>query len=564
VARVSFFFAVFATFAFLRPADASIDLQQIATGIPYVVGIEQAGDGRLFLVSQGGQIRIFDGSQVLATPFLDISALVTFSGEQGLLGLAFDPNYASNGFFYVDYIDRARPQEDAGDTVIARYHVSANPNVADPNSATVVLTQAQPFQNHNGGQLRFGPDGFLYIALGDGGSGGDPNNNGQSLDTLLGKLLRIDVSSLPYTIPASNPFANTPGARGEIWAYGVRNPWRVAFDRETGDLWIADVGQNLWEEVNLQTSGFAGGANYGWRLMEATHCYNPSSNCNPGSLTLPVLEYSHSLGCSITGGFRYRGSSLPSHSGTYFFADYCSGRIWGATVASGVWHATQLLASGHVVSTFGQDGAGELYIAHYGDASSGALYKIVPAAARLTLSVATSGNGSGRIVASPASIECGSICAVELSPGTAVTLTPTPSPGSKFVGWTGDADCSDGSVTMSANRSCTAIFDLEFTDYPLAAGTLVKAVHVTELRARIDTLRADAALPPVQWTDAPLSPGSSLIRALHVSQMRSALDDVYVARIVTPPVYTDPALGAGMTIRAVHISELRQAVVALE
>ena len=533
----------------------------MAGGIPFLVGIEHAGDGsgRLFLVSQPGRILIYDGTQVLPTPFLDLSSLVLCCGEQGLLGLAFHPSYTNNGFLYVNYINRS------GNTVIARYHASADPNVADPGSGTILLTQQQPFANHNGGQLRFGPDRFLYIALGDGGSGGDPLNSGQSLSTLLGKLLRIDVDSgSPYAIPASNPFVNTAGALGEIWAPGLRNPWRFSFDRQTGDLFIGDVGQNLWEEIDFQAGG-GGGNNYGWRRMEGLHCFDPSTGCNPGSLTLPILEYPHSLGCSVIGGFRYRGALLPGHAGTYFFADLCSGRIWGATPnAGGAWSATQLLDTNLTITTFGEDAGGEIYLSHY--ASNGELYRLVsPASVSPVLTVTKTGNGAGRITSSPAALECGSICRVQLASGTMATLTTTPDPGSTFTGWSGDADCADGAVTLSADRSCTAKFDRGFTDDSILTGsTIVKAVHITELRSRIDALRASAGLSPFPWTDLTLTAGSTIIQAIHVTEMRIALNQMYAAAGRPSPNYTDPALAAGNVIKAVYIAELRSAVVALE
>jgi len=357
-----------------RPAAGDIDVQLVADNIPFLVDIENAGDGsgRLFLVQQRGQIVIYDGSQVLRTPFLDLNNRVLCCGERGLLGLAFHPNYANNGYFFVNYIDQS------GNTVIERYQASANPSLADPNSGRTLLTQQQPYSNHKGGQLRFGPDGFLYIALGDGGSGGDPLNNGQSLDTLLGKLLRIDVDrGNTYAIPPGNPFANTVGARGEIWDYGFRNPWRFSFDRGTGDLFIGDVGEALREEIDFESAG-NGGKNYGWRLMEGSHCYEPPVNCNSGSLVLPILEYSHTFGCAVIGGFRYRGKLLAAHIGTYFYSDWCSGRIWGATNTDGTWTATQLLDSSLSVTTFGEDEDGELYVSNYG--SNGGLYRLVPAA----------------------------------------------------------------------------------------------------------------------------------------------------------------------------------------
>ena len=287
-------------------AAAGIELEPVITGLDRPVAITNAGDGsdRLFITLLGGQIRIFDGQQILAQPFLDISSLVTSGGEQGLFSVAFHPDYANNGWLYVDYTDLN------GNTVIASYSISADPNIVDPASAAILLSISQPFANHNGGQLQFGPDGYLYIGMGDGGSGGDPQNNAQTLSTLLGKMLRIDVDGAPpYSIPADNPFINDPVAREEIWALGLRNPWRFSFDRQTGDLFIADVGQSTLEEVDFQPSHSTGGANYGWRLMEGSDCYNPTTNCNNGMLTLPILEYDHSLGCSITGGYRYRGTA---------------------------------------------------------------------------------------------------------------------------------------------------------------------------------------------------------------------------------------------------------------
>ncbi|MFQ5796788.1 MAG: PQQ-dependent sugar dehydrogenase, partial [Candidatus Bipolaricaulia bacterium] len=344
----------------VQASSPAIDVEPIVTDLMRPVAVTHAGDGsgRLFITLQTGKIVIYDGTQVLPTLFLDISSLVRCCGERGLLSVAFHPNYKNNGFFYVNYT------ESRGATVIARYTVSADPNVADPNSATILLTVSQPFSNHNGGQLQFGPDGYLYIGMGDGGSGGDPQNNGQSLRTLLGKMLRIDVDGgVPYAIPPDNPFVGPPGARDEIWALGLRNPWRFSFDRLTGDLFIADVGQGSWEEVNLQPVSSPGGENYGWRLMEGNHCFNPSTGCNDGTLIPSILEYDHSLGCSITGGYRYRGAQIPELDGTYIYGDYCSGKIWGATEdSSGGWTVTELLDTNFLISTFGEDEAGELYL----------------------------------------------------------------------------------------------------------------------------------------------------------------------------------------------------------
>jgi hypothetical protein len=359
-------------------AAPQIELQPVVSGLANPVAITHAGEGsgRLFITLQAGQIVIFDGTQILPTPFLDISGLVSSGGERGLLSVAFHPNYRSNGLFFVDYTNTA------GDTVIARYSVSQDRNVADPGSAAILLTIQQPFANHNGGQLQFGPDGYLYIGMGDGGSAGDPLNNGQNLGTLLGKLLRVNVDGAsPYAIPGDNPFVGVPGAQPEIWAYGLRNPWRFSFDRSTGDLFIADVGQDSWEEVDFQPASSPGGQNYGWNIMEGNHCFNPPSNCNSSGLTLPILEYAHgssdSIGCSISGGYRYRGTQNPDLTGIYFYGDFCTGRIWGASQqGTGAWTTAELLDTSLSITTFGEDEAGEIYVAHYAP-TDGAIYRIV-------------------------------------------------------------------------------------------------------------------------------------------------------------------------------------------
>jgi glucose/arabinose dehydrogenase len=284
--------------------------------------------------------------------------------ERGLLGLAFHPDYANNGLFFIDYTDQN------GNSVIARYHVSADdPNKADPSSATQLLYVQQPFANHNGGDLAFGPDGYLYAAFGDGGSGGDPQGNGQNPSTLLGSILRLDVNAADgYAVPDSNPFAGSGSARPEIWAWGLRNAWRFSFDRTTGDLYIADVGQNNWEEVNFQPASSAGGQNYGWNAYEATHVY--SGQPPASDVVMPILEYDHGGGrCSITGGYVYRGEQIPGLQGYYFYGDWCSGTIWAAQRDNaGDWSTTVSLQSGRQISSFGEDEAGELYLVDYGGA----------------------------------------------------------------------------------------------------------------------------------------------------------------------------------------------------
>ncbi len=381
-------------------AAPQIQLTPIVSGIDSPLAITHAGDGsgRLFITLQIGRILIYDGQQVLPAPFLDIGSLITAEAERGLLSLAFHPDYVSNGFLYVNYTDLN------GDTVVARYTVSADPDVVDPASAVILLNIPQPFANHNGGQLQFGPDGYLYIGMGDGGGGGDPSDNAQSLNSLLGKMLRIDVNAgPPYGIPPDNPFIGDPAALPEIWALGLRNPWRFSFDRLTGDLWIADVGQDDLEEVNVQAGSSAGGENYGWRRMEGTNCFNPAAGCNDGSLTLPILQYDHSLGCSISGGYRYRGQDHPGLAGIYFYGDFCTGRIWGASSdAAGSWTAAELLDTDLRISAFGEDEAGEIYVA-YLSSNAGAVFRIgevVPEPPPAADSGGSGGGGGGCFISS--------------------------------------------------------------------------------------------------------------------------------------------------------------------
>lgn len=336
-------------------------------------------DDRLFVVEQPGRIRVFDRDGGDRGVFLDLTGNISQGGERGLLGLAFAPDYATSGRFFVDFTDLA------GDTRLVRYSVSGDPDRADAASADTLLTVDQPYGNHNGGHLEFGPDGWLYFGLGDGGSGGDPENRAQDGQSLLGKLLRLDVSG-PVALPApGNPFVGTP-PRDEIWALGLRNPWCFSFDRLTGDLYIADVGQGVREEVDIAAAG-VGGQNYGWRLMEGNACFNPASGCNDGSLTLPVHQYTHGgtpFRCSVSGGYVYRGSAVAGLQGTYLFADYCSAQVWGLrwTAAGGLASVTDLTtmlspAGGYAsISAFGQDAAGELYILDYDD---GKAYRIVAA-----------------------------------------------------------------------------------------------------------------------------------------------------------------------------------------
>jgi glucose/arabinose dehydrogenase len=328
------------------------------------VDFQQPNDGtnRFFVVEQAGTIRIIQAGAVLPAAFLDIRSSVLFGGEQGLLGLAFHPNYRQNRLFYVNYV-----RNSGGQTIIAEYSASSlDPNQADPSSERILLTVNQPFSNHKGGQLVFGVDGFLYIGLGDGGSGGDPLGNGQSLQTLLGKMLRIDVNATSgarqYGIPPDNPFA-AGGGLPEIWAYGLRNPWRFSFDRgNTNRLFCADVGQDRFEEIDLIVRG----GNFGWNVMEGAHCFNPSSGCNMAGLILPIAEYDHSEGVAVIGGYVYRGAAIPQLVGAYLMGDFSSGRIWTLQETSpGTFTRSLGLMTGRNISSFGQELAGEVYVVDY-------------------------------------------------------------------------------------------------------------------------------------------------------------------------------------------------------
>lgn len=367
------------TAALLPPAQAQscpgssaavpqVALQPVASGLTQPLHLTNARDrsGRLFVAEQAGTIRIIQNNQLLPTPFLDIRSRVVSGGEMGLLSVAFHPAYVKNRRFFVNYTT----DEGAGlMSVVAEYRASpTNPNVADPTEFRI-LEVPQPFVNHNGGLNLFGPDGMLYIGFGDGGSAGDPFNYSQNLGTHLGKLLRIDVNvGAPYVVPADNPFRNTPGARPEIWALGFRNPWRFSFDRCDGRLLLGDVGQDSWEEVDLILKG----GNYGWRVMEGAHCFNPPTGCRTTGLQLPIHEYSHSVGCSVIGGVVYRGRGTPALAGHYVFGDLC-GPLWALTLSGGIWKRTELLQTGMPIATIGEDETGELYLVDY----NGGVYRIV-------------------------------------------------------------------------------------------------------------------------------------------------------------------------------------------
>jgi len=368
---------------YIAPAHAQgFETERIATGLtsPLLVTAPPNDFDRIFIVQQDGRILIMENDVLLGSPFLNISSDVLFNGERGLLGVAFHPNYAANGFFYVNYIDINN-----GDSVIERYTVSVNPNIANAGSGFEILRYSQPFTNHNAGHMAFGPnDGYLYIASGDGGSGNDPGNNGQMLSTLLGTMLRIDIDGgSPYAIPSSNPFVGTAGALDEIWAYGLRNPWRFSFDRSNGDIYIGDVGQGAFEEIDFQPGTSIGGENYGWKIAEGFECRGGGGTCgtNPG-FTPPVHAYPRGDGHSVTGGYVYRGAAIPSLQGTYFFADYSFNNIWsfeydGATL-TGFTSRTSYLTpynGGTInsIASFGEDASGELYICDLG----GEVFRII-------------------------------------------------------------------------------------------------------------------------------------------------------------------------------------------
>jgi glucose/arabinose dehydrogenase len=360
------------------PDKLAVEL--VVKGLDLPDGVTNAGDGsgRLFVNEQAGKVRVVSaGGALSAKPFVDLTSRTKSGGERGLLGLAFHPGFATNRRLFVDYT-----QAQDGATVVSELRASADGSRADPSSERIILIVPQPFANHNGGQLAFGPDGYLYIGLGDGGSGGDPYGNGQNRNVLLGKILRIDVdgrhaAGQAYAIPPDNPYAAggfAPGeGRPEVWAYGLRNPWRFSFDRATGDLYIGDVGQNASEEIDRQPLDPPGGANYGWNLMEGNHCFQ--SGCKPTGLTTPIAEYSHQLGCSVTGGYVYRGTAQAVLRGMYVFGDYCSGRLFTVHSEDGAFTTRTVADTALSISSFGEDEAGELYLV---DLSGGGLYRVVP------------------------------------------------------------------------------------------------------------------------------------------------------------------------------------------
>jgi glucose/arabinose dehydrogenase len=349
----------------------------VATGLSRpLIALSPPGDPRLFIGEQDGLLKVLEDGKVLATPFLDIASLISGANEQGLLGLAFHPDYARNRLFFVHYTDTA------GDTQVVRYSARADdPNRADTTAPKPILSQDQPRSNHNGGELVFGPDGFLYLGLGDGGKQGDPDGNAQNLNTFLGKILRLNIDSeAAYTIPATNPFAARSGVKKEIWAYGVRNPWRFSFDRDKHDLYVGDVGQDKWEEIDVQPASSKGGENYGWNTLEGNECYAPATDCDMSGKVPPVHVTSHGDGnCAVIGGFVYRGCRMPGYHGHYFFGDNCTGKIeslvWKDGKATELTRWPTLDLEPYTLTSFGQDSTGELYLTD----RSGTVYRIAPA-----------------------------------------------------------------------------------------------------------------------------------------------------------------------------------------
>jgi glucose/arabinose dehydrogenase len=477
-------------FSFLAPAaSAQLDVVEIASGLaaPLYLCSPPGDTNRLFICEQNsGQIKIIKNGVVLGTPFLDIGAIASSGGERGLLGLAFHPNYfgpgTGQGNFYVNYTDNS------GNTVIRGYTVSANPDVADAGTFTTIFTLAQPFSNHNGGCLQFGPDGKLYTGTGDGGSANDPGNRAQNTTNNLGKMLRFDVDIAAPYIPADNPFVGVGGTNDEIWAIGMRNPWRFSFDRQTGDLWIGDVGQGAREEVDFEPAGSGGGFNYGWRCMEGTVCTGMSGcTCNSG-VVLPVDEYTHGGGnCSITGGYRYRGSDMPSMVGRYFYADYCADNVWsvqfnGSTISDKINHEVDLAIPGTVsITSFGEDANGELYIV---DASGGQIYKVQEECTSSATNYCTGGLNSAATNASMGSL--------------------------------GSLSVADNNFSLVTVGAVPGVFGLYFYgstvgNQPFGDGTLCISGGLFRLQPPLVIDSFGTAIRPVDFTTGPPSTGASQI-----------------------------------------------------
>jgi glucose/arabinose dehydrogenase len=539
------------------PLDSAprVALEQVIAGLSRPVAIANAGDGRLFVVEADGRILAYqateDGPFELLGTFLDIRDRVKCCGEQGLLGLAFHPSYAANRYFFVYYTAKTGN----GDVVIARFRAPApDSNGADANTEAILLTlDHSAHSNHNGGGLAFGPDGYLYASVGDGGGAGDPLGSGQNLGTLLGKVLRLDVDvpgdpTPHYEIPPDNPFVDTVGAREEIWAWGLRNPWRIGFDRVTGDLFIADVGQGSREEINFQLAADAGGENYGWSRMEGKACFSPGSSCQTGSLVLPVLDYSHSDGCSVTGGYRYRGAAIPALHGAYVFGDFCSKKVWlGVQAGSGTWSRADLLTTELSISTFGEDAAGELYVAHLG----GSIHRLVRVRPRLT--VTRTGGGAGT-VDGPGGLACGAVCSVEYEPGTTVTLTAAAAASSFFAGWSGACggteDCvvvMDGDRSVTATIAPRAILQFSAPAFTATEGSGSATITVQRLATTAGPMTVDYAIVAGTATASPAAgadftgPGGLLTGTLTFSPGQAS-------KTFTIPIVDDTRAEPGETV----------------
>lgn len=478
-------------------AQAPLTTELVVQGLtsPTDVAAAPGDNTRLFVVQRGGQVRVIENDVLLATPFLDIDPIVQSGGEQGLLGIAFHPDYQNNGRFFLNYTTNG------GATRVSEFAVTADPNVASPTVVQTIAAISQDFSNHNGGCIQFGPDGMLYVGMGDGGSGNDPNNRAQTLSQRLGKMLRYDVDlPIPF-IPADNPFVGTPGVPGEIWMLGLRNPWRFSFDRMTGDLWIGDVGQGQREEIDFIPAGTGSGGNLGWRCLEGTRCTGLSGcSCTDTSLIPPIQEYTHSGGnCSITGGYVYRGAAIPSLQGTYFYADFCSNKIWsleydGMNVQNFVDRTLELRpqTGGSItgISTFGEDGDGEMYIATL----SGRLY---------------------RIIEEPPACEATNFC----------TPLPTAQGFPALIGSGGSTEIGNNDFTLFASGVPTGQFGLFFygpeeTQVASGAGNLCIAGNASTGLVRLpQILQADifgGVFTPIDLTDpifvsgpAPITPGST-------------------------------------------------------
>ncbi len=558
---------IFDAFNHASSAQSSIQLQPVLSGLSSPVYATSARDGsnRLFIVEQAGIIKVLQPGSSTPTVFLNIITRVLSGSERGLLGLAFHPSYPSNGRFFVYYT-----RQTDGALRIAEYHVSTNPNVADTTEIVILEIPHPTNANHNGGTILFGSDGYLYIGPGDGGSGNDPPNNAQNINSLLGKILRIDIDhpngAIPYSSPSDNPFFGaTPGA-DEIYAVGMRNPYRYSFDRGTGQLYVGDVGQGAWEEIDIVTLG----GNYGWRVYEGTHCTGLDSgicstgatNCNINGYTCPIAEYGHTGGrCSITGGYVYRGPLRTVPTGAYIYADYCTGEIFMLNGGT----QSLLLDTTRNISGFGEDEAGEIYVIGLG----GTLERI-SSTTPSTLSIAnvsplagrTSGGQQIKLTgafANLSSVLVGGVSASwSYSSGTSEIMVTTPA----HVVAPVNIDLIPTSGTGYSKTNAFAYLPTSFTDNTLVVGsTTVKAQHIYELRRAVDAMRAVAGLGLAPWTDPTLVPASSVIKAVNITELRTNLENVLMLLGYSPPgSYTDPGLSSGVIIKRVHVEELRQRI----